>query len=80
MKSVILTLIYAFAISAVMGGGCFCGALGAGIVCRKGPTPEEWKFVAAQVEEMQATLESLVRDDYRPIDEFAGLGEEEAMR
>lgn len=61
---------------AVMGGGCFCGAVAAGALMPKRGPSDDYALVQAQIAEMQATLESFTVYDeiaMRPIDEFAGM-------
>ena len=80
MKKFLKILAGAWITGAVMGGGCFCGALATGaIVARKGPTDSE-RFIEAQIEEIQATLEAMQRPTAYDVvaarggfDEMAGL-------
>jgi len=75
MKRFMKVLLAAWLTGAVMGGGCFCGAVASGMLVPKNSAADaNYEFVQAQIEEMQATIEALA---YQPIDEFAGLGEKE---
>ena len=76
MKRFLKILAGAWITGAVMGGGCFCGAVAAGMLMPKRGPSDDYALVHAQIAEMQATLESFTVYDeiaMRPIDEFAGL-------
>lgn len=64
----------------VAGSGCVCGSLATGLIIpRQGPNASE-RFMAAQIAEIQETLEAFTVYDQiamSPADEFAGLGEGE---
>lgn len=77
MKYFFKTLFAAWLTGAVLGGGCFCGAVGAGlIVPKKGPS-DDVLFLQEQIEEIQTTLESFtIYDEIAArggFDEMAGL-------
>lgn len=76
MKRFFKVLGAAWLTGAVLGGGCLCGALGAGaLVPRRGPS-QDVLFLQAQIYEIQKTLESFTIYDQiaaNPIDEFEGL-------
>ena len=80
MKRFLKVLCAAWLTGAVLGGGCFCGAVAAGVLVPKRGQSDDYEFVQAQIAEMQATLESIQRPSiYDGIaarggfDEMAGL-------
>ena len=76
MNGFLKSLAAAWLTGAVLGGGCFCGAVAAGFLMPKRGPSDDYQLVQAQIAEMQATLESFtVYDEIaaNPIDEFAGL-------
>ena len=76
MKGFIKSLAAAWITGAVMGGGCFCGAVAAGVIMPKRGPSDDYALVQAQIAEMQAALESFTVYDQiatNPINEFAGL-------
>ena len=79
MKRFLKILAGAWLTGAVMGGGCFCGAVASGlIVQRRGPTMrEEW--TQAQIDQLREDIASMARAniyDYiaaNPQNEEGGL-------
>ena len=77
MKRFLKVLSAAWLTGAVMGGGCFCGAVAAGaLVPKRGPS-DDYHLVQAQIAEIQETLEAFtVYDEIAArggFDEMAGL-------
>lgn len=77
MKQFAKTLVAAWLTGAMLGGGCFCGALATGaLVPRPGPS-DDYQLVQSQIAEIQETLESFTVYDgiaaRGGFDEMAGL-------
>lgn len=73
MKTMLKVLCAAWLTGAVMGGGCFCGAVAAGVLMpKKGPS-DDFLFVQAQIVEIQQAIESLSVPMPEGFDEMAGL-------
>ena len=79
MKQFFKVLAAAWLTGLVLGGGCFCGMVGTGMLVPKRGPSDDYRFVQAQIIEIQETIERLHNDaiyDHiaaNPIDEFAGL-------
>lgn len=77
MKRFIKVMLAAWLTGIVLGAGCFCGAVGTGMLVPRSGTSDDYKFVQAQIEEIQETLESFtVYDSIAArggFDEMAGL-------
>lgn len=72
MKKTCIKLVASALMGAAFMGGCVATGI---LIPRPGPS-DDYKFVQAQIAEMQATLESFTVYDQiaaNPIDEFAGL-------
>lgn len=77
MKQFAKTLVAAWLTGAVLGGGCFCGAMAAGVLVPKRGPSDDYQLVQAQIAEIQETLEAFtVYDEIAArggFDEMAGL-------
>ena len=77
MKQFAKTLVAAWLTGSVLGGGCFCGAMAAGVLVPKRGPSDDYQLVQAQIAEIQETLESFtVYDEIAArggFDEMAGL-------
>lgn len=73
MNQTIRILLGAWLTGAVLGSGCFCGALATGfIVPKRGPS-DDYLFVQAQIAEIQTTMEAMSTPMPEGYDEMAGL-------
>lgn len=74
MKRFFKILAAAWLTGAIMGSGCFCGALATGMLVPKRGPSDDYLFVQAQIVEIENTLASL---DIPPMpqgfDEMAGM-------
>lgn len=77
MKQFAKTLVAAWLTGAVLGGGCFCGAMAAGVLVPKRGPSDDYHLVQAQIAEIQETLEAFTVYDEIAVrggfDEMAGL-------
>lgn len=73
MKHFFQVMLAAWLTGCVMGGGCFCGALAAGMIVPKSGPSDDYRFVQSQIVEIQAAIESLSVPMPQGYDEMEGL-------
>ena len=75
MKQFLKVLFAAWLTGLVLGGGCFCGLVGTGMLVPKSGPSDDYAFVQAQIAEIQVRIDELAMD--KVYDQIAANGMEE---